>query len=182
MNVRNVLLPDYLQIYRRTLVTLLQVCIIVVSIRAVVSEVRERRALHGTLRSSELVMGARVVLPGLTPSLGENTLVLAVSSTCPFCENNVKFYKNLSQQRSKLHVRLVALMPGSCQDAAQYLATRAIGVDQLLCKPLTTLGVYSTPTLFLLNANERVDQLWVGALRQDEQDKVITFLSEVRHP
>jgi hypothetical protein len=72
----------------------------------------------------------------------------------------------------------VAVLAESEGEAKAYLQQNGIAVDRVLPLPLEQIGVSGTPTLLLLDRQNKVDESWVGLLDEAQQAKVIETLEK----
>jgi hypothetical protein len=131
----------------------------------------------------EIQKGAVVKLPraetaGQQPATP--TLVLALSKNCHFCQESVGFYQKLAafKKPSPQGLRLVAVLPQSKDESASYLKEQKIEVDEVVSMDVTKLGVRGTPTLLLLDGQNKLEELWVGKLNGEQESQVIERLKK----
>jgi hypothetical protein len=131
----------------------------------------------------EIQKGAVVKLPraetaGQQPATP--TLVLALSKNCHFCQESVGFYQKLTafKNSSPQGLRMVAVLPEKQEEAEIYLREHRIGVDEVISMEVTKLGVSGTPTLLLLDGENKLEELWVGKLDESEESQVIERLKK----
>jgi hypothetical protein len=132
----------------------------------------------------EIQKGTMVKLPGADPGnqqAGAPTLVLALSKNCRFCQESVGFYQRLAAfKRDSLRgVRLVAVLPESKEEAESYLREQGIAVDAVLSAPVSEIGVSGTPTLLLLDRQNKLEEMWIGKLNDAQETQVLTRLKKV---
>jgi thioredoxin-related protein len=106
--------------------------------------------------------------------------VLALSKNCHFCQESVGFYQKLTafKNSSPQGLRIVAVLPQKQEEAEGYLKEHKIEADHVISMELTKLGVSGTPTLFLLNEQNKLEELWVGKLDESQELKVIERLKK----
>jgi hypothetical protein len=128
----------------------------------------------------EIAKGAVVKLPGETQANPQPTLVLALSKNCHFCQESVGFYQKLAafKNSSPQGLRMVAVLPEKQEEAEIYLREHRIGVDEVISMEVTKLGVSGTPTLLLLDGQNKLEELWVGKLDESEESQVIERLKK----
>lgn len=124
--------------------------------------------------------GQVVNLPGYSPDGAVPTLVMAISTHCHFCQESEPFYQKLSAFRSSSPrgFRIVAVLPEKQEEAAAYLKANHVETDQVLSEPLVQIGVRGTPTLLLLDGQNKLEQLWVGKLGDAEEKTVLATLKK----
>jgi hypothetical protein len=133
---------------------------------------------------AKIAKGEVVKLPGANSAgrqPGTPTLVLALSKNCHFCQESVGFYQKLTsiKNSSPQGLRIVAVLPESKEEAATYLKENGIGVDEVVSAPVFNLGVSGTPTLLLLDGQNKLDEIWVGKLSSEQETQVINRLKKV---
>src|SRR5262245_51114736 len=119
--------------------------------------------------------GKAISLPDVDWKKGDQTLVLALSTTCHFCSESAPFYKQVIEKR-KGSTRLIAVLPQSVEAGRQYLSGLGITVDEVRQAPPSSLGVQGTPTLLLVNKAGVVTSSWRGKLPQERELEVIAKL------
>jgi hypothetical protein len=102
------------------------------------------------------------------------TLVLAISSTCHFCTDSAVFYQALVQ--SKKNARVVAVLPQPVEEGRAYLEKLGVSVDEIRQLPLDEIGVRGTPTLLLVDTSGVVKDFWVGKLSPEKETDVLSRL------
>jgi len=129
----------------------------------------------------ELPKGTVVNLPGTAPSIPQPTLVLALSKNCHFCQESVGFYQKLAafKNSSPQGLRMVAVLPQGKEEAASYLKEQGIEADEVISMEVSKLGLVGTPTLLLLDGQNKLEELWVGKLNESQESEVIERLKKV---
>lgn len=134
---------------------------------------RTIRSYRGTVsESAETAPGKeqKIQLPGIDWSRNEQTLVLAISSTCHFCAESAAFYRDI---RARTRVHTVAVLPQSVSEGRNYLSNLGVQVDELLQVPLSSIDVNGTPTLLLVSRDGTVIRRWLGKLPPDLEKEVL---------
>jgi hypothetical protein len=131
----------------------------------------------------QISKGELVKLPGADTAGRQPatpTLVLALSKNCHFCQESVGFYQKLTaiKNSSPQGLRIVAVLPESKEEAATYLKKNGIGVDEVVSAPVSNLGVMGTPTLLLLDGQNKLEEIWVGKLSSEQETQVINRLKK----
>jgi thioredoxin-related protein len=114
-------------------------------------------------------------IPDVDWSRNGRTLVLALSTTCHFCRESGPFYRRL-QQEVKGRVKVLAILPQTESEGAQYLGEAGFNVDQVKQAVLPDIGVHGTPTMMLVDAKGRVTRIWFGKLQQQQEEEVLRTL------
>jgi RNA polymerase sigma-70 factor, ECF subfamily len=130
------------------------------------------------IQKGTVVKLPRVESTGRQPAMP--TLVLALSKNCHFCQESVGFYQKLAafKNSSPQGLRLVAVLPQSKEEAESYLKEQKIEVDEVVSLEITKLGVLGTPTLLLLDGQNKLEELWVGKLNDSQESEVIERLKK----
>lgn len=114
---------------------------------------------------------APVSLPGVNWSKNDQTLVLAVSSTCHFCTESAPFYRQLAAHN---RARLIAVLPQSAEEGKLYLEGLGVAVDEIKQISLSSINVSGTPTLILVNNDGVITDTWVGKLQAAQEADVLS--------
>lgn len=118
--------------------------------------------------------GTKLNLGDVDWSKDQQTLVMALSTTCHFCSESSAFYQKVARGRS--NVRLLAVMPQTVNEAQKYLSDLGVTVDEIKQAQLNSIGVNGTPTLILVNNGGIVANTWVGKLTSAEESQVLSSL------
>jgi hypothetical protein len=128
-----------------------------------------RRVPHST--RARILIGSTVHLDGVDFTRKDKTLLIAISSTCHFCEESQPFYRQLATMPS-VATNLVAVLPMPLRDAEDYVHTSISPSLRATSASLGSIGVSSTPTLLLVDGQGKVEQVWVGKLDDAGQKQV----------
>lgn len=128
--------------------------------------------------------GDQVELPGVASADGQSaaaTLVLALSTHCDFCQASAPFYQKLAvfKNSSPARVRLATVMSEPKEEIEAYLKQHGIAVDAVVSIPVTQIGVKGTPTLLLLDGQNKLIESWVGQLNTRQESEVIASLQKI---
>ena len=106
----------------------------------------------------------------------QKSLVLYLSTKCRYCTESAPFYKRLLKEINAKGISVVAVLPQSVEESREYLKEHGVQIDAVKQSSLQSIGVRSTPTLLLTNASGIVTDSWVGKLRPDREEQVISKL------
>jgi hypothetical protein len=125
-------------------------------------------------------VGQPVNIPGFSPGDSQSSLVLAISSECPYCIDDLPFYKQLSVARASSgdSLRIVAVLPQNTSTARKFLDDAGVHVDAVLSMSPRRIGVQLFPTLLLLDRTGRLQQFWVGGLTGKQRQEVFSALKK----
>lgn len=133
--------------------------------------IRSYRVTVSESANTANVKEQRIQLPGVDWSNNEQTLVLALSSTCHFCTESAAFYR-LIRERARVHT--IAVLPQNTDEARNYLSELGVQVDEVLQAPLGSIAVGGTPTVMLVSRDGTVIRTWLGKLPPDLEKEVLS--------
>jgi rhodanese-related sulfurtransferase len=111
-------------------------------------------------------------LPGVEWS-APRTVVLVVSSTCPACNANLPFYRQLAASKIP-QVEIVALSQESPAAMGAWLSQNQVNVTTIhTVANASSLGLSLTPTILILDAGGRVTDLMIRKLDESDQTRVL---------
>jgi hypothetical protein len=105
------------------------------------------------------------------------TIVLALSTSSPYCSDSAEFYRRIDQARAK-DVRSVAIFREPANIARQFLQERDIHVDDVRQKKFWYMTIDATPMLMVLDDTGTVTDAWQGELTPVEEDEVIAAIKQ----
>lgn len=118
---------------------------------------------------------ATEVVPSTHPT--KSALVLWVSSSCPYCQASMAFYRRLSVAPGR-RVALIAMAAESEASLRSFLAANDLNVD-LVIGGVSDPRLKATPTLLLLDPRLVVVSAWTGMLQEGStEDQVISAVRQ----
>jgi peroxiredoxin len=123
--------------------------------------------------SPESFQGKSVNMASITATPGNRNVVLALSQTCRFCEQEMPFYRNLSALAARAKTHVYAVFPPSEKESDKYLERHSVRTDGVTSTALDAIGVRGTPTLLLIDATGKIERAWVGALTDAQEKEVL---------
>lgn len=126
---------------------------------------------------SQELIERTIALPGVQFSKGQNSLVVAVSTTCHFCKDSLPFYKQLAE-KSRGRLNLVAVLPQP--EAQKFLQDAGVQATQVVSVSLDSIGVNGTPTVLLVNEKGKVKHAWSGGLDEKGQEDLLAIAFQDR--
>ena len=106
------------------------------------------------------LVGESVTVPGVDFRLKKKTLIIAISSTCHFCQESQPFYRQLVEMHGA-KTDLLAVLPMPQRDAEEYVHSKISSSLKAISTSLDAMGVSGMPTLLLVNSYGKVEQAWV---------------------
>jgi hypothetical protein len=125
----------------------------------------------GASPEARALIGSALQLPGVNFAQQNQTLVLAISSSCPICRHSEPFYRQLANT-APLKTHLIAVLPQSQSEAERYVASSISPALQVVSTPLDAIGVNGTPTLLLVDNHGKVQKAWIGKLDDPGEKQV----------
>jgi hypothetical protein len=111
------------------------------------------------------------------------TIALLLSRGCHFCTESAPFYRRLASTRTRTssEFKMVAVFPnaeGGAQ-AADYLKTNGVDVNEIQTASFLNLGVGATPTLLVLDESHKVTFASSGLLGPAGETQVISSITKL---
>ena len=75
-------------------------------------------------------------------------------------------------------MRLATVMSEPKEEIEDYLKKQGIAADSVFSMPVSQIGVKGTPTLLLLDGQNKLIESWVGKLNSQEESEVIAHLKK----
>lgn len=158
----------------RTIEVIANIAIIFVAVSSgivlISRTVKSYRATVTQSTNAPSIKDQKIQLPGVDWSKNEQTLVMAISSTCHFCTESAAFYRDI---RARTHVHTVAVLPQSINEGRSYLSNLGVQVDEVLQAALSSIDVNGTPTLMLVGRDGTVIRAWIGKLPPESEKEVL---------
>ncbi|HEX8265984.1 MAG TPA: hypothetical protein VF596_11300 [Pyrinomonadaceae bacterium] len=123
------------------------------------------------------VIGKQMNLSDVNWTSQPRTLVLALSTTCHFCNESAPFYKRLIESVKGKNVKLVAVFPTETEAGRAHLKELGLADLEVKQSPLANMQVSGTPTLILTNDKGEVTDYWLGKLPPEKETQVINKLN-----
>jgi hypothetical protein len=122
------------------------------------------------------LVGRPMNLPDVDWRLSPITVVLAINTTCHFCNESMPFYRNLvsARHRDGSRFTLVILSSETASMLQQYLAEAQIAADSVLHAQVP--GLRSTPTILLVDSTGTIRRAFVGKLSPAGEQEVLSIL------
>jgi len=123
------------------------------------------------------VIGKQMNLSDVNWASQPKTLVLALSTTCHFCNESAPFYRRLIESVEGKNVQLVAVFPTETEAGRAHLKELGLAALEVKQSSLANMQVSGTPTLILTNDKGEVTNYWLGKLPPDKETEVINRLN-----
>jgi hypothetical protein len=123
----------------------------------------------------QLKVGQQLTIPGGIHN--KETIVLALSAQCHYCQSSLPFYRKLLSGRKVLAgtVDAIAVFPQPTSVAEDFLGKGSIRT-RVVSMPLTRLGTPYTPTVLQIDERQHVKHIWVGQLTSVDEREIIELV------
>lgn len=152
------------------------VAIIIVACLVVVLFIKNYRNQNSG-QPHPITAGTRFALTSIDWAAHSRNIVLALSTSCHFCNESAGFYRELVKECQARGIPTTAVLPQSVSEAQAYLSNEGVTVNQVRQASLPSLEITGTPTLLLINDAGKVEYVWYGKLAPDEEKDVLAKLS-----
>lgn len=122
-------------------------------------------------------IGKPINLPNQDWSAQPKTIVLALQTTCRFCNESTPFYKRLVESVRDKNIKIVAVFPQSVEESTAYLNQLGLSGLEIKQAPISALDTSGTPTLIITNQKGEVTSFWIGKLPPEKETEVINTLN-----
>jgi len=108
----------------------------------------------------------------------QTVLLLAMSTSCHFCEDSVPFYNSLNEalQRNAGSPAVLAVFPDPQERIVAYAKSKDFRFEAIGAVDFKTLKVSATPTLIWLDRSGKILDFWVGKLSKEGEQQVFKTL------
>lgn len=120
--------------------------------------------------------GKQMNLPGINWAEQPKTLILALQTSCHFCNEGAPFYKRLIESVKDKNMKLIAVFPTDIEESKAHLNKLGITNMDVKQASLDSIQVRGTPTLILINNKGEVTNFWRGKLSPDKETEVLEKL------
>lgn len=118
----------------------------------------------------------RVEIPSIDFTSNSQTLLLVLSSKCPYCTKSMSFYSRLAmgaQHRTKL----VAVGSESSSVLTEYLTQHDVDLDNIVSIRGDRSPSEITPTLILVGRDGVVKHVWRGQQSPEMEEEILRLVS-----
>lgn len=126
-------------------------------------------------RTAELV-GQRVALPEGNAVVAGATVLVAMTTTCVYCQVSHPFYRRVVEEAASIRkesLRVIAMMPEDHEKAESYLASAGLKFDSVV-RRIPGLRITATPTVLLINRSGTIEKAWIGVLRPSDERELLS--------
>jgi hypothetical protein len=162
--------------WKKPLISIMVVC--TVAVYSLVSPWFNRRASPRAKLSETALVGKPLHLGGVLWEQSPTTLVLAITSHCPYCLRSLPLYRRLDKlaQDGNQGVWLFVVSPESTRTMEAFLSDEQIKPRKILRSSLAEIGVSATPTLLIVDQSGTVRHVFVGQLDEQRERQLMGLL------
>jgi Redoxin len=123
------------------------------------------------------LVGREVKLPGADWQAAPLSVLLEISSTCPYCNASMPFYRQLMAARQAAAAKVPVIV--ACRDAVavmqKHLADEQVAVDRVLHSRMAAFPT-GTPTVFIVDSKGMVKRVFVGKLDSGGEKQLLAIV------
>jgi hypothetical protein len=108
------------------------------------------------------------------------TLLIIGAESCPYSRSSLEFDRRLLAVAARRNISVLLVAPTK-SSAEWYAQKLSVPMSSTFVRDLAALGVRGTPTVLLLDADRRVQGLWVGSLPQSQEKILLARLTGEEH-
>lgn len=163
-------LKQYLEVATNVAVVLVAVVVLSIFARDFLWQGQKPQLEAGLARGQKLNR-----LPITVGNDGRRTLLIALSTTCHYCKEEIPFYNHLAQaiQEGNRSTAIVAMFSSPDNEAKEYAQRERLNLSIVAAVDLSVFNVRGTPTMVLIDGGGKVLDFWVGKLSSDEEQQVL---------
>lgn len=110
------------------------------------------------------------------------TMLFWFAPTCASCELNIEFWNRLYREHNTEKLRYVGLCAGNLQEARNFVADFGVEFPAVCAKDAFVIEAYKGnvfPQTMLLSPEGSVMGLWAGALGVQQEDTILTIITQL---
>ena len=115
-------------------------------------------------------------IPDIDWTEKDKTLILALQSSCGYCNESAPFYKRLIESVKGKKIKLIAVLPDNVEASRDHLNKLGLNDLDVRQASLESLPVNGTPTLMLVDNNGQITNSWIGKLSTNKEIEVLKKL------
>lgn len=163
-------LKSYLEV--ATNIAVLLVALVVLGNFAWIQFAKQKEPrLQGGLRKGD----AFSLLPGLDYSKSSQTLLIAISSKCEYCNESIPFFRQLLEANleNQEATPIVAVFSETAGEVTRYISEQQINFDTLAGINYKSLNFPGTPSAVLISNEGKILNFWIGKLSKDAEKEIM---------
>jgi hypothetical protein len=119
-------------------------------------------------------VGDLVSIPDVHWSSVGKTVVIVMRPGCPACEESVAFHRRLAARLRADGVPVIGVFENSVGHSRAYLSANNIPIEEVQQTAFSKIGIEDLPTLMIVGPDGKLVRQWVGFLRPEDQQAVLT--------
>lgn len=105
-------------------------------------------------------------LPNYSYGDTDKTLIIALSTKCRYCTEEVTFFNELAGTRNNNSTRILAVFPESSDEVEQYVRAKNLTINFIAGIKLEQLNLASVPAEILVDRKGKILNFWIGGLAE----------------
>ena|ERR1700720_2312569 len=108
----------------------------------------------------------------------QTILLVAMTTTCHFCEESIPFYNQLAEtfQKTSGSPAFLAVFPNPEDQVRTYAARQQLKMPTLAAVDFNSLKVNGTPTMIWLDHTGKILDFWVGKPSKTDEQQILKTL------
>lgn len=122
-------------------------------------------------------VGRELKLPGADWQAAPVSVLLQISSTCPFCNDSMPFYRQLTSTRPAggAKVPIIVASSDAVDVMRKHLEQQQVSVDQVLHWRLESFSAF-TPTVYIVDSKGVVRRAFIGKLDASGEKQLLSIV------
>lgn len=118
-------------------------------------------------------------IPKVDYHTSKRTLLIALSTKCPYCLESLPFYRTLveTNSHSSNDLRIVALFPEKADEVTEFTKVNGLKIEAVPEVQFAPLSISGTPSIILVNNAGGIDDFWIGKLGSSEAKQLMRSIS-----
>lgn len=145
------------------------ICVSIAIIAVAIRYLRESHAGRSGQVQESLKKGQLLELTSLRQQYPKGKLLLiALQSGCRFCKESIPLYKDLLSESNSINAKIVFVFSEPLSNAKAYIAEHGLTGAEYRQADFGSIHVEGTPTVILVDDQNRVMNYWIGKLQTGE--------------
>lgn len=156
------------------------VALIIVSVVALGVIIEHRRTAGTDVEKKETQLVGKTLGPPAPWGQSHETLVVAMTTHCPFCLKSMSLYRALNEfsvKRGAPALAFVVVSPEPKEVVEKFLTDKHFRAFTVYHADLAALGVSSTPTVLLVDQRGVIRKAYLGQLRGHREVELLNLIN-----
>jgi hypothetical protein len=99
------------------------------------------------------MIGSRVSVSGVDFSRAKKTVVLGMSTKCPFCSISAPFMRHAVDTAHQHNDTVIAVFPQPVSEGRSFTSEKGLAVDQVISSPIGVSGIRIVPYILIIDSS-----------------------------